>query len=195
MMLTASAIREEIEKGNIVITPFNEEQLNPNSYNLKLADELLIYDMHYAPMMITNFARMAVPAMYVPDHPIDMFNETPTRKITIPKEGFTLYPGIVYLARTVEFTETHNLIPCIDGRSSIGRLGINVHATAGFGDVGFKGTWTLEISVTQPVTIYPDIEICQIYYQDIRGSVDREYNGKYQDQVDATASRMYQEFA
>ena len=192
MILSGKEILKEIENGNIKIEPFNINQLNPNSYNLKLADELLVYDIPYSCEMIKCDGMLA-PGYHNMMKPIDMFSDNPVRKIEIPREGLTLYPGILYLGRTVEFTETHKFLPCLEGRSSIGRLGINIHATAGFGDVGFQGTWTLELSVTQPVTIYPFTEICQIYYQEVKGEVE-EYHGKYQNQKDIQASRMYKEY-
>ena len=90
-----------------------------------------------------------------------------------PPEGLVLSPNQLYLGRTVERTETHNLVPMIEGRSSIGRLGLFVHVTAGFGDVGFCGYWTLEMFAVQPIRIYAGVPICQIFYHDIRGDVHR----------------------
>ena len=113
--------------------------------------------------------------------------------IYTPDGGLVLTPGILYLARTAEYTETFNCVPCIEGRSSVGRLGIDVHATAGFGDVGFCGTWTLEISVIHPVRVYPYMEICQIVYTTISADHDN-YKGKYLGQVEPVASRIHREF-
>lgn len=192
MILSGKEILKEMDNGNIKITPFNMNQLNPNSYNLKLADELLVYDIPYHCEMVKKNGMLA-PGPHTIMEPIDMFCENHTRRIEIPREGLTLYPGILYLGRTVEYTETHKFLPCIEGRSSIGRLGINIHVTAGFGDCGFAGTWTLELSCVQPVTIYPNTEICQIYYQEIKGDVE-EYHGKYQNQTDIIASRMYKDY-
>ena len=136
-------------QGNdIIIDPFNEKQINPNSYNLKLHNELVVYDSHV----------------------LDMKKDNTGTKIIIPEEGLLLESNKLYLGRTVEYTETHNLIPMLEGRSSVGRLGLFVHVTAGFGDVGFKGYWTLEIFCVQPIKIYPSIEICQIFYHSIDGS-------------------------
>ena len=101
-------------------------------------------------------------------------------------------PGRLYLGRTVEYTETKGYVPMIEGRSSIGRLGMFIHVTAGFGDVGFCGYWTLEISCIQPVRIYPGIEICQIFYHEITGDVI-EYNGKYQNSKDIQQSLIFKE--
>jgi dCTP deaminase len=88
-------------------------------------------------------------------------------KIMISEKGLILKPNILYLGRTVEYTKTNNLVPMLEGRSSIGRLGLFIHVTAGFGDVGFSGYWTLEIFCIHPVKIYPFIEVCQIYYHTI----------------------------
>ena len=158
-MLTGKEIKARLGK-DIFISDFNEEQLNPNSYNLKLHNELEVY------------SRRSYEAL-------DMKKDNKTKKIKIEDDGYILQPGKLYLARTKEFTETHNLIPCLSGRSSIGRLGINVHVTAGFGDIGFEGYWTLEIFCKQPVIIYPNIEICQIYYHSIEGDYDLYNSGKY----------------
>ena len=176
-MLTGKEIKARLGK-DIFISDFNEEQLNPNSYNLKLHDELEVYDYCNAE---DNYASC-----------IDMKEKNKTKKIKISEDGYVLEPGKLYLARTKEFTETHNLIPCLSGRSSIGRLGINVHVTAGFGDIGFKGYWTLEIFVIEPVKIYPDVDICQIYYFEPTGEIE-EYNGKYQNNTGIDASKLFLE--
>lgn len=169
-MLTGNEIKKQIELGNIVIDPFDESRLNPNSYNLRLADTL---------------------KMYKPESGLlDCKKDNPTTDIIIPDSGLVLQPGRLYLGSTIEYTKCGNFIAGIDGRSSIGRLGIVVHLTAGFGDVGFNGTWTLEISVIQPVRIYKDMEICQIYFHKPDGDTDIKYNGKYQEQIEPTASKM-----
>ncbi len=171
MILSAEEILKAIENGDIVIDPFNESQLNPNSYNLKLHNELFI----------------------LKDSILDMKKESSFEKITIPEAGIVLEPGELYLGRTLEYTETRNYVPLIEGRSSLGRLGISIHSTAGFGDVGFKGYWTLEISVVKPVRIYPFVEVCQIYYCELKGKAPL-YKGKYQDSRDIKVSQMFKEF-
>src|SRR5690348_14389847 len=93
---------------DIVIDPFDERNLNPNSYNLTLHDELMVYE----------------------EVVLDMRSANRIRRLAIPPEGFVLSPNQLYLGRTVERTETHNLVPMIEGRSSIGRLGLFVHVTA-----------------------------------------------------------------
>lgn len=98
------------------------------------------------------------------------------------------------MGRTLEFTETHNLVPMLEGRSSIGRLGMLVHVTAGFGDVGFKGFWTLEISVIQPLIVYPGVEVCQIFYHTLEGPITEYTSGKYQANQGIQPSMLYKDF-
>lgn len=171
MILSGKEIKKHI--GNdIIIDPFNESQLNPNSYNLRLADELLLY---------------------IPNT-LHMDRDNPTCKIHIPQDGYTLHPGKLYLGRTVEYTKTDKFVPMIEGRSSIGRLGLFVHVTAGFGDVGFAGYWTLELHCVQPIVIYPNIEICQIFYHDITSEYDKYDKGKYQNNNGIQPSMLWKDF-
>jgi dCTP deaminase len=139
--------------------------------------------------MIRDHNRLA-PSAQVAMEPVDMLTENPVRRLIIPDDGLVIYPGMLYLGKTIEFTETHNFVPCIEGRSSIGRLGISIHATASLGNSGFAGSFVLEISCVQPVRIYPNIEVCQIYYQDIKGEI-MDYNGRYQSQDDIVPSKLY----
>ena len=171
MILSGKEIKKHIGK-EIVIEPFDEKRINPNSYNLTLANELLVYQNGI----------------------LDMKKPNPVSKITIPEEGLVLVPGKLYLGRTNEYTKTDHYVPMLEGRSSTGRLGIFVHITAGFGDVGFAGYWTLEIFCVQPVKIYPNVEICQIYYHDIDGDYDSYRNGKYQNNTGIMPSLMYRDF-
>lgn len=173
-MLTASKILEEIKNNNIGITPFDINQLNPNSYNVKLGNTLKYY---YNPVYCGI---------------LDPLNENTlkTVDIQIPESGFILQPGRLYLGSTVETISTNKYISAIDGRSSIGRLGINIHATAGFGDIGFSGTYTLEISVIHPVKVYPNMLIGQVYFNEPYGDIDFLYNGRYQGQSEPVESKF-----
>src|SRR5688572_11332720 len=171
MILSGNRIRSSLGK-DVVIDPFHDEQLNPNSYNLTLHNELLVYE----------------------EVVLDMRKPNRIRRITIPPDGLVLSPSQLYLGRTAERTETHNLVPQIEGRSSIGRLGLFVHVTAGFGDVGFVGHWTLEMFAVQPVRIYPGVPICQIFYHEITGKFD-EYDSKYQHNRDIQPSLLFKELA
>lgn len=122
--------------------------------------------------------------------PLDMHEENETIEFEIPEEGFVLQPGVLYIARTVERTWTDKYIPMINGRSSGGRLGISIHICAGFGDIGFDGTWTLEITCVEPVRVYPNSEIAQVCFFKPYGKVKDLYRGRYFQQEDATASRF-----
>lgn len=182
-MLTASKILKEIEVGNIGIDPFNIDQLNPNSYNVRLDNKLLIYP----------YSRQIKDIQYtITKCPLDPKNpETlKTEPILIEENGYILEPGVLYLGSTKETISSDKYISAIDGRSSIGRLGISIHSTAGFGDIGFSGTYTLEISVVQPVIIYPDMLIGQVYFTEPNGDIDFLYNGRYQNQSGAVESRI-----
>ena len=110
------------------------------------------------------------------------------------EEGYVLYPGQLYLGETMETTYGGDFIPLLEGRSSTGRLGINIHATAGWGDVGFRGKWTLEISAIKPVRVYPGVEICQYVLETGEGKVEHRYHGKYQNQDGVIASRINLDF-
>ena len=114
--------------------------------------------------------------------------------IKIPEEGLVLEPNKLYLGRTNEFTKTEKFVPMLEGRSSTGRLGLFIHVTAGFGDIGFAGYWTLEIFCVQPIKIYPNTQICQIYYHDIHGEYDLYKSGKYQNNTGIQPSHMYKDF-
>ncbi len=166
---------KEIEKrlnNDIFITPFNREQLNPNSYNLRLHNKLMVYD----------------------ENVLDMKKENTAHEITIPEEGLLLETNKLYLGRTVEHTRTEKLVPMLEGRSSVGRLGLFIHVTAGFGDVGFSGFWTLEIFCVQPIRIFPNVEICQIYYHSILGDYEQYKSGKYQNNKGIQPSLLYRDF-
>lgn len=171
MIISGKEIKRRL--GNdVIIEPFEQNQLNPNSYNLRLHNELVVYQ----------------------DKILDMKRKHETQKIIIPESGLILQPGILYLGRTVEYTATNNLVPMIEGRSSIGRLGLFIHITAGFGDVGFKGFWTLEIFCVQPIRIYPTIEICQIFYHTIEGDFVNYTSNKYQNNQGIQPSLLYKDF-
>ena len=124
---------------------------------------------------------------------LDMRKNNRVRHLQIPKDGLVLEPNRLYLGRSVEHTTTHNLVPMIEGRSSIGRLGLFVHVIAGFGDVGFRGFWTLEMFAVQPVRIYPGVQICQIFYHEITGKIQEYVSDKYQDNAGIQPSMLFKE--
>ena len=178
--LTGKEIVRQIELGNIKIDPFDASRVNPNSYNLRLGDTLKVYKEN-------AYNHIGNPCVILDSH-----RKNETVEIKIPEKGYMLKPGILYLGRTMEKTWTNKYVPVLDGRSSGGRLGIQVHLTAGFGDIGFDGTWTLEILVVHNVIIYPGDEICQISFEDAIGDTSYQYNGRYNHQEDVTASRFYE---
>lgn len=171
MILSGKEIQRHMGK-DIVIQPFDPKRLNPNSYNLSLHNELLVYENRLLDMKVPN----------------------PVKTLTIPESGLVLEPDKLYLGRTNEFTQTDRFVPMLEGRSSVGRLGLFIHVTAGFGDVGFAGYWTLEIFCVQPIRIYPNVEICQIYYHDIHGEYEPYQSGKYQNNTGIQPSLLYKDF-
>lgn len=172
MILTGRQILEAKAQGRIRIDPWQEAQLNPNSYNLRLGEDLAVYT----------------------DHELDMAKPNGIEFMKIPAEGLLLQPGKLYLGRTQEYTETHGMVPMLEGRSSVGRLGLFVHVTAGFGDIGFCGYWTLEISCIQPVRIYAGVAICQIFYHTVSGDFDSYESGKYQRNSGIQPSMLWKDF-
>ena len=156
MILSDKSILAEIEQGTILIEPFRPECLGTNSYDVHLGKYLATYVDRVLDAKAHN--------------KIDIFE--------IPQEGYVLQPGTLYLGVTEEYTETHKHIPFLEGKSSTGRLGIDIHATAGKGDVGFCNTWTLEISVAQPVRIYRGMPIGQLIYFEVEGEIENRYNTK-----------------
>ncbi len=142
MILSDTDIKKSIERGEIVIDPFDKDCLGTNSYDVHLGSTLAVYE----------------------DNILDAKAHNKIKHIEIPEEGIVLQPGVLYLGVTKEYTETHNSVPFLEGKSSVGRLGIDIHATAGKGDVGFCNTWTLEISCVQPVRVYAGMPIGQLIY-------------------------------
>lgn len=156
MILSDKRILEEIEKGNIVIEPFDQRYLGTNSYDVHLGKYLATYK----------------------DKELDARLHNKVTHFEIPEEGFVLRPGTLYLGVTQEYTETHAHVPFLEGKSSTGRLGIDIHATAGKGDVGFCNTWTLEISCVLPVRVYAGMPIGQLIYFPVEGEIINKYNTK-----------------
>ena len=156
MILGDKEILKEMEEGSILIEPFRPECLGTNSYDVHLGKHLATYRNRVLDAKMHN--------------EIEHFE--------IPPEGLILEPGVLYLGVTEEYTETHNHVPFLEGKSSTGRLGIDIHATAGKGDVGFCNTWTLEISVAMPVRIYAGMPIGQLIYFTVEGGINNYYNKK-----------------
>jgi len=157
VILTDKKILEAIERGEIVIEPFRRNCLGTNSYDVHLGQHIGVYRDRVLDVKLHNRLEM-----------LDISGEA----------GFVLQPGTLYLGVTEEYTETHNTVPFLEGKSSIGRLGIDIHATAGKGDVGFSNNWTLEISCVQPVRVYAGMPIGQLIYFLVEGDIENYYHKK-----------------
>lgn len=176
MMLSGPRIEGEYYAGNIIIDPFCPSRVGPNSYDLTLFPELKVYD----------------------DLVLDARACNSASSVFIEERGYRLDPGRVYIAQTNEMVgvperSTRGIVPGIEGRSSVGRLGLDIHATAGFGDDGFVGRWTLELSVKQSLRIYPNMPIAQAYFIYLEGD-RRPYRGSYQGQEGPTISELFARF-
>ena len=172
MILSDSRILEEIAKGTIVIEPYDPACLGSNSYDVHLGKYLAMYN----------------------DTMLDARKHNKITHFEIPEDGYVLLPGSLYLGVTLEYTETHVHVPFLEGKSSTGRLGIDIHATAGKGDVGFCNAWTLEISCVQPVRVYAGMPIGQLIYFPTEGEVlnkyDKKTDAKYNGRTDKPVESM-----
>ncbi|MFJ9517991.1 dCTP deaminase [Kitasatospora sp. NPDC101801] len=168
MILTGPEITEANADGRIAIAPFRADQVNPNSYNVRLGDTLLCYT----------------------DETIDAYRPNPTAELRIPDEGYVLRPEQLYLGHTMERVGSDHYVPLLFGRSSVGRLGLFVEITAPIGDIGFHGQWTLMLSPVRPLRVYPGMKIGQVMFFVALGEVDL-YRGKYQSSEGPQESRYW----
>ena len=170
-LLTGPEIEAQVASGAIYVDPFIPDNVGPNSLDLRLYPELKVYTL--------------------PEGHLDADASNPTRVIEMDADGsYLLQPGLLYLGRTVETIGSERYVPIVEGRSSLGRLGCQVHMTAGVGDLGFRGTITLEIAVLHPLKLRPMTRICQALWVSVQGT-PRLYQGRYQGQVAPTASRFH----
>lgn len=170
MILTGPEITAAAADGRIRILPFDADQINPNSYNVRLGDILLTYT----------------------EEVVDAFAANPVRALRVPDEGLVLQPEQLYLGHTVERVGSDQYVPLLFGRSSVGRLGLFVEITAPIGDIGFHGQWTLMLSVVRPLRVYPGMKIGQIMFFVSEGEIDL-YEGKYQHAVGPQESRYWRD--
>lgn len=171
MILTGPEIEAAVADGRLRIDPYDPDQVNPNSYNVRLGDTLITY---------------AEPV-------IDAYSHNPTRVQRIdPDHGFVLQPGELYLGHTQERVGTDAFVPLLFGRSSVGRLGLFVEITAPIGDIGFHGQWTLMLSPIRPLRVYPGMRIGQIMFFLCVGPIDL-YQGKYQASDGPQPSRLWRD--
>lgn len=158
MILTGNEIYKLVQQNRIHIKPFLKENINPNSYNYRLGEELL--------EIIDNELDAKKPCHY--------------KKIKLKEEGYTLMPGKLYLGSTVEEIGSEEFVTQLIGRSSIGRLGLFLQITASLGHLGAKHCWTLELHTVQPLKVYPNMKIGQVSFWEVEGEKNIIYEGGYE---------------
>jgi dCTP deaminase len=192
-VLLAKQIKEEVERKNIFIEPFIEENLAVNSIDVTLSRKIKTY----VPGEIV-FSEKYNSYIFVKKENVilDMKKPNPIYEFEIPEEGLIFIPGVLFLGSTNEKAGSDKFIPMYEGRSSMARLGVQSHISAGFGDIGFKSNWTLEIVVVHPVKFYPNVRIGQVYFHKVDTDIlERDlYHGKYIDQEEAKESNLYKDF-
>lgn len=171
MILTGEEIRRQHTLQNLTIEPFRESQLNPNSYDFRLGSEVVVYD----------------------EFELDAAKANPSSVAKIPNSGLTLSPDRIYLAAIEEMLGSNEFVPILHAKSSIARLGLFIHITAGLIDIGSHGHWTLQLHAVQPVRIYRGMLIGQVTFWRTQGEVVR-YSGKYQNASTAQPSRSFEDF-
>lgn len=186
-ILAGTEIRREVERGAISISPFNEKNLNPASYDVTLGRQVSVYravtDGDFEKPKFGKFQGESLfpYACQNPNHPwkhiewspkghLDAAHDHEVVKTTLEHgEGIFLRPGIGYLMHTEEIVATDGFVPVLDGKSSIGRLFTIIHVTAGYGDPGFNGQFTLEVVVTHPTVLYAGMRIGQVRFHPLSG--------------------------
>jgi dCTP deaminase len=175
-ILSGRAIDRAVKRGVIRIDPYDPKNLNPASYDVTLGNEVMCYKKGEV---------------------LDPKKLNPTEGVArIPEDGLVLQPGVGYLMHTREFIETKEFVPVLDGKSSLGRLFLMAHCTAGYIDPGFEGQYTLEVTaLVHPVILYPGMRIGQVRFHTIFGEVDL-YQGNYRElaSVGPVASRSHKQF-
>jgi dCTP deaminase len=180
-VLSDATIVELVERGRIRIEPWSVEHVQPASVDLRLGDSFRVF---------TNHRVSAIDLQDVPDNL--------TEEVIVPEDGeFVIHPGEFCLGRTLEWVELpDDIVARIEGKSSLGRLGLIVHATAGFVDPGWQGTLTLEITnlTRVPIVLWPGKPIAQLSFMTLDAPAQRPYGhpelgSHYHGQVDATESR------
>ncbi|HEY0392502.1 MAG TPA: hypothetical protein VGC63_12395 [Solirubrobacterales bacterium] len=171
MILTGPEIVGQHRKRRILIDPFDEKAVNPNSYNFRLGDKLKVYDTF----------------------PVDPKVPNTCREIEIPSSGYVLEAHRLYLAHTLERLGSPYYAPTFAARSSVARLGLFINLSASLGDIGFFGQWTLQLFPAHPVRLYPGMRIGQMMWWEPLGEIDL-YQGKYQGSVGPASTLIHRDF-
>lgn len=157
MILTGDQIVEEVRNGRILVDPFVESHVGPNSLDVRLHPELK--------RIVSPVLSVAQPYM--------------TEDVVLHEAGTLLRPGELYLGVTVEHVYTPFHVPLYEGRSTMARYFIESHFCAGLGDCGFRGAFTLEIRVARPTVVFPMMRIGQLVFHTVQGTTGRQYKGAY----------------
>lgn len=171
MILTGTEISSRVNSGDITITPFIKENINPNSYNFRLDRKLLVYK----------------------DDILDVKKTNHTEEIYIENDGFNLKKGQLYLASTIEKMGSNKFVPTYAARSSIARLGLFINLSAPLGDIGFCGNWTIQLFPTKNLRVYYGMKIGQIMFWHVNGMINL-YQGKYQGANGPISSQIYKDY-
>ena len=171
MILTGPKIEAEVKNGNIMISPFNHGQINPNSYDFRIGSKLLVYK----------------------DEILDTLNDNETIEVDIPSGGYVLQPDKLYLGHTIEVVGSNKFVPIVRGKFSTGRVGLFIHITADLIDIGYIGQYTLMLHAVQPVRIYPNMRIGQVTFWKTLGEIVL-YDGKYQKGNGPQSSQVFRDF-
>jgi dCTP deaminase len=187
VVLSDNTIRSEIDGGRIVIDPFDPNLVQPSSVDVRVDNRFRVFQNSRYPYIDVR-------------QPMDDLTEL----VQVDgDEPFILHPGEFVLGQTLErVTLPNDLVARLEGKSSLGRLGLLIHSTAGFVDSGFSGNLTLELSnvANLPITIYHRMPIGQLSFMRMDAPVDRPYGSrdtgsKYQGQDEPTPSRFYLNFS
>lgn len=171
MILSGTEIENQVKKKNIFIYPFLKSNLNPNSYNYRLGKKLL----------------------KITDKVIDPKKRSRTKEIVMDEKGYLLEPGKLYLGHTMESIGSREFVVNLIGRSSIGRLGLFLQITADLGNLGKPHCWTLELTVVQPLWVYPGMKIGQVCFWKPLGRKKHLYLKKYSKYSDPHSSEFFNE--
>ena len=188
MMFSDRSLREAMEAGRIEVDPLGENAIQPSSIDLRLAPQFRIFRNHTRGLIDVKQDLSDLTEMVEIDPSGD--------------EAFILHPGEFVLGSTLERVKVpEDLVARIEGKSSLGRLGLLIHSTAGFVDAGWNGQLTLELSnvASLPITLYPGMKIGQISFMQMTSPAENPYGSgevrsKYQDQVGPVASRYWENF-
>ena len=186
MIFSDRTIKEAIGGGRILIDPYDETMVQPSSVDVRCGHLFRVFENHKYPLIDPK----------APQHDL-------TTSVKAGEDDpFILHPGEFVLGSTMELVGLDNdIVARLEGKSSLGRLGLLIHSTAGFVDPGFKGQLTLELSNVSnlPIAIYPGMKIGQISFYQLSEPAENPYGSpgaasKYQGQAGPTPSRMHQDF-